>query len=96
MYKSSRPIQLDRNVTCEYWAVEIFGTLVFMTYVVPYPDGDWPKPIEITINFDAADYERIEEKAGNKSVEKYIKTLSLKMQTECRGIYIRKVSQLPN
>lgn len=40
MYKSSRPIQLDRNVTCEYWAVEIFGTSVFVTYVVLYPDGD--------------------------------------------------------
>lgn len=78
VYKSSHPIQLDRNVTCEYWAVEIFGTSGFVTYVVPYPDGEWPKPKKITINFDAADYQRIEEKAGNKSVEKYIKDIIIK------------------
>lgn len=78
IYKSSRPIQLDDNYVCEYWEIQIIGTTGFVSHVVPYPNKKWPEPpetIDITINFSPVEYERIKEKAGNNSVEEYIKDI---------------------
>lgn len=81
IYISSQPIEVSKEVACEYWQLVSYGTTGVFQDVYPYPDG-WPKPVNVSITFEPEEYQELLNSAGNESIESYIKNKLLTEEPE--------------
>lgn len=78
LYKASEEIDIGDGEMVGYWEIKSSygGKIYGRSYIVlPYPSGEWPKEVSVTLLFSSKEYEMLKEMANGEVLEELLKKL---------------------